>query len=81
MAAPVALLAVFAAVPHGVASRAATGSRLVAAVVGTPVFRSHCVSINISQKLKFHRSFFNVLDDDYYLIHFILACSSQNLNR
>jgi hypothetical protein len=50
--APVALLAVFAAVPHCVASSAATGSRLVAAVVGTPVFHSHRVAVDISHKLK-----------------------------
>ena len=64
MVTSIALLAVFAAVPHGVASSAATSSRLVAAVVGTPVFRSHCVAVDISNKLKFDRIFLNVLYDD-----------------
>lgn len=42
---PVALLAVSVAVPHRVACRAATGSYLIAAVVGTLVFPSHWENI------------------------------------
>lgn len=42
--APVDLLTFFAAVPHCVACRAPTGTKLIAVLVTTPVFHCHCVT-------------------------------------
>ena len=44
VAAPVTFLTLFAAVPDCVACRAATGSSLIAVVVRTAVFPSHCAA-------------------------------------